>query len=756
VGHTERIRILLVDDSEDNLQLLAAALDDPDYALYQATSGEEALVILQKVRPSLALLNVTMPTGIDGFEVCRRLKWDPETRETVVIFLTGPGEQDRKVEGFQVGAVDFIAKPFQQEEVRTRVKTQVATLRLRQQLEQANGALQRELRVAGDLLMEANSRAAGPLLGESQAIKALRAEIQHLARVDTPLLVTGPPGSGQEAAARAIHLDSSRAPRPFIYVDCATLGAVGTDEFVARSGLTDPMLESGKWEALLANEGYQDKMMLADGGTLYLEHLEQLPDNLQGTLADFLARTEREVAAGRAPAHDVRVIAYVSLPLEDAVEVYGFSPRLAKLVAQEELALPPLSERRDDIPTLVDFFMRQQARRLGLVVSRVEPESMTRLKRYTWPGNILEMQHLIQRQVALTRGSMLSIQPHALQGVALGGYQLLDMLGEGGMGEVWRAKHHLLAHPAAVKLIRPNPTHPPETQERNRRRFLREARVTANLRARNTVHLYDFGIDERAGTYYYVMELLHGIDLGMMIERFGTVDPSRSIHLLCQACRSLVEAHKAGLVHRDIKPGNLFICRYGLEVDILKVLDFGIVKELFSGEHLSGEGEAALVVGTPGFMSPEVMLGSPEVDWRADLYALGCVAYLMLAGRPVFSGDLEVEVAQHLRAAPPALSDVADVEIPHRMEQVVMACLEKHPADRPADAAEVLHELEAVALERPWTLGRAQDWWREYMAYDPDPTPPPRGSLEYDEYEVTPPSLTDGLDTTMPQKKPKG
>ena len=756
MGQTERAheRILLVDHNEDNRRFLAEALDDPDYAVYTACSGEEALSVARAVRPPLVLLDIGMPEGIDGFEVCRRLKWDPETRETVVIFLTGPGEGHKKVEGFQVGAVDFIAKPFQAEEVRTRVKTQVAMLRLRRQLERANSALQRELRVAGDLLMEANSRAAGPLLGGSQAILDLRAEIQRLARVDTPLLVTGPPGSGQEAAARAIHLGSSRATRPFIYVDCATLGAVGTDEFVARSGLTDPMLESGKWEALLASEGYQDKMMLADGGTLYLEHLEQLPEKLQRTLADFLARTEKEIAANRTPVHDVRVIAYMSLPLEDAVEVYGFSSRLAELVARDQLALPPLSERRDDIPTLVDFFMRQQARRLGLVVNRVEPESMARLKRYAWPGNILEMQHLIQRQVALTRGSVLSIQPHVLQGVALGGYQLLDMLGEGGMGEVWRAKHHLLAHPAAVKLIRPNPSQTPEAQERNRRRFLREARVTANLRARNTVHLYDFGIDERAGTYYYVMELLHGIDLGLMIQRFGAVDPARSIHLLCQACRSLVEAHKAGLVHRDIKPANLFICRFGVEVDILKVLDFGIVKELFSGEHLSGEGEAAVVAGTPGFMSPEVLMGSPNVDWRADLYALGCVAYLMLAGRTVFTGDLEVEVAQHLRDAPPPLSERAQVPIPARLERVVMACLEKHPADRPADAAEVLRELEAVALDRLWTQERAMGWWREFMGYDPDPTPPPRGSLEYDEYEVSPAGAPFGLDTTQ-QQKPK-
>lgn len=755
MGQAERgpERILLVDDNGENRQILAAALEDPDYTLFMASSGEEALLTVQEVKPSLIMLDVRMPGGIDGFEVCRRLKWDPETRDTVVIFLTGPEEEGRKVEGFQVGAVDFVAKPFEVEEVRIRVKSQVAMLRLRRQLERANGALQRELRVAGDLLMEANSRAAGPLLGESAAVQTLRAEIQRFAGVQTPLLLTGPPGSGQEATARAIHQGSSRAARPFIFMDCATLGVVGTDEFVARSGLTDPMLESGQWKNLLAREGYEDKMMLADGGTLFLEHLEKLPGNLQRTLADFLLRNERDVAAGQAPAHDVRIIAYVSLPLKDAVEVYGFSSRLAELVERDELALPPLSERLDDIPTLVEFFMRQQARRLGLVVNRVEPESMARLKEYDWPGNILEMQNLIQRQVALTRGSVLSIAPRLLQGVALGGYQLLDKLGEGGMGEVWRAKHHLLAHPAAVKLIRLNPTHPPEQQERNRRRFMREARVTANLRARNTVHLYDFGIDERAGTYYYVMELLHGIDLGLMIDQFGAVEPARAIHLLCQACRSLVEAHKAGLVHRDIKPANLYVCRFGVEIDILKVLDFGIVKELFSGEHLSGEGEAHLVVGTPGFMSPEVIMGSPDVDWRADLYSIGCVAYLMLAGRPVFFGELEVEVMRHLHEAPPPLAQAAKGGLPTRLEQVVMACLEKHPADRPANAAELLHELETISLERPWTVELAQAWWRERMGYDPDPTPPPMGSLDYyDEFEVSPVDNPSRLDTTLPQK----
>src|SRR4029450_10027774 len=214
----------------------------------------------------------------------------------------------------------------------------------------------------------------------------------------------------------------------------------------------------------------------------------------------------------------------------------------------------------------------------------------------------------------------------------LGSYRLVERLGQGGMGEVWRAEHKLLSRPAAVKLIRPSLTADGRTGaiEEGRRRFEREAQVIASLRSPHTVNLFDFGVSTD-GAFYYVMELLDGLDAETLVRRTGPVPAERAIHLLRQVCHSLSEAESCGLVHRDIKPANIFLCRYGEDHDFVKVLDFGIVKATAA----TAETGAALtremtVHGTPAFMAPEQAVGSADVDGRADIYATGCVAYWLL------------------------------------------------------------------------------------------------------------------------------
>jgi eukaryotic-like serine/threonine-protein kinase len=300
----------------------------------------------------------------------------------------------------------------------------------------------------------------------------------------------------------------------------------------------------------------------------------------------------------------------------------------------------------------------------------------------------------------------------------MGSYRLLEKLGQGGMGEVWRAQHRMLARGAAIKLIRPEVLGGSRAQAAEMlKRFEREAQATAALCSPHTIAVYDYGIADD-GSFHYVMELLDGFSLHALVDRFGPVSPARAARLLRQACHSLAEAHAAGLVHRDIKPANLFVCRLGLDVDFLKVLDFGLVKRqaptAADGEPLTMEGA---FTGTPGFMPPEVALGAPVVDGRADLYALGCVAYWLLTGELVFAGGTPMQIVlDHVRAAPVPPSLRSGRAIPPGLERLVMQCLEKDPAARPASAAQLARDLDALGLESEWDEAAARAWWDAHPA----------------------------------------
>src|SRR5262249_51464387 len=215
----------------------------------------------------------------------------------------------------------------------------------------------------------------------------------------------------------------------------------------------------------------------------------------------------------------------------------------------------------------------------------------------------------------------------------LGCYELVEKLDHGGMGEIWRARHRMLARPVAIKLIRPEllGVRTPEEAAALVGRFKREAEATAALHSSHTVSLHDFGVTPE-GVFYYVMELLDGIDLESLVKRFGPLPPERVIHLLIQACESLAEAHEEGLIHRDVKPANVVTCHWGRKWDFVKVLDFGLVKATWSlgdDDRLTTDG---VITGTPAFMAPEAALGGRGLDARVDIYGLGCLAYWLLTG----------------------------------------------------------------------------------------------------------------------------
>ncbi len=339
----------------------------------------------------------------------------------------------------------------------------------------------------------------------------------------------------------------------------------------------------------------------------------------------------------------------------------------------------------------------------------------------------------MRRAVTTARAEARTAEARAKE---LGSYRLVDRLGIGGMGEVWRAEHRLLAREAAVKLVRADALADPRYAPRIRERFRREAQTLASMRSRHTIALYDYGVTED-GTFFYVMELLDGVDLDNLVRHFGAQPAARVIQLLAQAAQSLAEAHEAGLLHRDIKPANIFLCRAADEVDVIKVLDFGIVHTLNEpltdatelvqlpapNEVVTPSGRltvAGSLVGTPGYIAPEQAIGT-TVDARADLYALGCVAWWLLVGDEVYPRTDEDEaIRAHAEKPVPPLRSRVRGWLPESLEQLVLSLLAKDPRDRPADARVLIEALRAIEIpaEHAWTEARAQAWWRTHKPLD--------------------------------------
>jgi len=288
----------------------------------------------------------------------------------------------------------------------------------------------------------------------------------------------------------------------------------------------------------------------------------------------------------------------------------------------------------------------------------------------------------------------------------LGQYSLEKKIGEGGMGEVYRAKHAMLRRPTAVKLLRPE-----RADETVIARFEREVQLTAQLTHPNTIAIYDFGRTPD-DVFYYAMEYLHGINLQDLVEQAGPQPAGRVIHTLRQACGSLAEAHSINLIHRDIKPANIILCDRGGAHDVVKVVDFGIVKEL------GGGGDAQLTQvgafsGTPLYIAPETIRAADEVDGRVDIYALGAVAYFMLTGVTIFDESLSAVdiLTKQMTEMPPAPSTLVEMGVPAELEELIMRCLAKEADDRPSNTAELLDALLQLDDADAWGEREAKKWW---------------------------------------------
>ncbi|MGI9427089.1 MAG: serine/threonine protein kinase [Bythopirellula sp.] len=304
--------------------------------------------------------------------------------------------------------------------------------------------------------------------------------------------------------------------------------------------------------------------------------------------------------------------------------------------------------------------------------------------------------------------SINSLRSEAFVARQLGQYRLKQMLGSGGMGEVYLAEHEMMKRPCAIKVIKPEKAGNPKVLAR----FEREVRATAKLSHWNSIDIYDYGRTDD-GTFYYVMEFLPGHNLGELVDAHGPLPTARIVHLMRQVCDALAEAHEHGLIHRDIKPANIFCAYRGGQFDVAKLLDFGLAKPTTDAEDV-GLTQEGSITGSPLFMSPEQATGSDQVDARSDIYSLGAVMYFMATGQAPFQYDQPIKVMVAHASETPLRPGELNPEIPTELEEIILRCLEKQPEDRVQDATSLQDMLDQVPATADWSSSIAAQWWNDY------------------------------------------
>jgi DNA-binding NtrC family response regulator len=393
--------ILIVDDEPLNVDLLEQELDAAGYRTLAASRGESALAVAAKTQPDLILLDVMMG-GIDGYETCRRLKASEATRSIPVIFLTALHETFEKVRAFKLGAVDYVTKPFETEELLARVGTHIA---LRREIE----AHRRSKATIRALVEEQHGDA---MIGESPALNRVREQIAQVAPTDSTVLIQGETGTGKELVARAIHAASSRRERPLITINCAAL---------PRELVESELFGHEKGAFTGAIQQRRGRFELADGGTIFLDELGELALETQAKLLRVLQEGEFERIGGARPLRvDVRVVAATNRDLQAEVGNGRFRADLFYRLNVFPISLPPLRARREEIPRLLRHFAARAARRLGRPFEGIAPEFIEQACHYAWPGNIRELANIVERAVIVSNEPLLDARdafvPAARQG----------------------------------------------------------------------------------------------------------------------------------------------------------------------------------------------------------------------------------------------------------------------------------------------------------------------------------------------------
>ncbi len=408
--------ILLVDDTPTNLEILVQVFDKQGYEVFVATDGESALEQISATRPDLILLDVMMP-GLDGFETCQRLKANPATADIPVIFMTALTETLDKVKGFQVGAVDYVTKPIQHEEVLARVTTHLKLRSLQQHLEQRVTERTAELQKALDEVEHLKGQLQAEntylreeiqlehnfddIISQGKALNAVLTQVEQVAPTDASVLILGESGTGKELLARAVHSRSRRSDRPLVKVNCASL----------PSNLIESELfghEKGAFTGAVAKK--IGRFELADKGTIFLDEIGEMPLDLQAKLLRVLQEGEFErVGNPHTTKVDVRVIAATNRALEQAVRAGSFREDLYYRLNVFPITSPPLRDRKEDIGVLITHFLKKFSSKIGKNIEKISQEAMTALKAYPWPGNVRELENTIERAVILAQDAALTL-----------------------------------------------------------------------------------------------------------------------------------------------------------------------------------------------------------------------------------------------------------------------------------------------------------------------------------------------------------
>ena len=401
-------RILVVDDTPNNVTLLEDMLTARGYRVATARDGAEALARMSAEVPDLVLLDVIMPAP-DGFEVCERLKADEKTRDIPVIFLTALTDTIDKVRAFSAGAVDYLSKPFNADELVARVGTHLALRQARRALEEQNARLREEIEAhhrsqatVACLVDEIqSSHNFGEIVGESPALTRLLDQVERVAATDSTVLILGETGTGKELIARAIHRRGLRRERPLLKINCAAL---------PRELVESELFGHEKGAFTGATQQRRGRFELADGGTLLLDEVSELPLEAQAKLLRVLQEQEFERVGGtRSLRTDVRLIAATNRDLLQQVGAGAFRPDLYYRLNVFPLTLPPLRERREDIPRLLRHFLARAARKLGKPLEDAAPAFLEHAMAYDWPGNVRELENFVERAAILAQGTLLEV-----------------------------------------------------------------------------------------------------------------------------------------------------------------------------------------------------------------------------------------------------------------------------------------------------------------------------------------------------------
>jgi DNA-binding NtrC family response regulator len=386
----EAATVLIVDDELLNRDLLEQELLEAGYRTISAANGKEALELAAKSRPDLILLDAMME-GLDGFETCERLKSGESTRSIPVIFLTALSDTEIKLRAFRAGAVDYVTKPFQTEELLARVGTHIS---LRREID-----AHRKSKSTIQYLVEEIRADSHSIVGDSPALRRVLEQISQVAPTDSTVLIQGETGTGKELVARAIHDAGARRERPLVKLNCAAL---------PRELVESELFGHEKGAFTGAMQQRRGRFELADGGTLFLDEVGELPLEAQAKLLRVLQEREFERVGGtRSLQVDVRVIAATNRDLQSQVAAGRFRPDLFYRLNVFPITVPPLRERRNDIARLVQHFAAKTARKLGRTLDGIAPGFIERATAYEWPGNIRELENLVERAMIMSRGTML-------------------------------------------------------------------------------------------------------------------------------------------------------------------------------------------------------------------------------------------------------------------------------------------------------------------------------------------------------------